>query len=174
MSAPIPNAEVPVGTVITSFLTWIEFEATAEDNKANPGGNFWTSEYSKWSPADGRAVPGSRFKSVTGDANVPDLRGVFVRGLNNFDTTVGGVNPSLGDPDAGRGRGSYQQDQIVDHTHSFGVPDWQVSNGNGPYPDGLCWHGNTRDSSPTGPPSAANGPETRPRNVALHYYIRIN
>ncbi len=167
------EAQVPVGTIVASYLAWGEFQAAARNNVTNPEGNAW-SPRSKWCPADGRQVTGSRFEAVTGERNVPELRGRFLRGLNTFDQGQPAIAGSIGDPD-NRQRGSYQPDDLRSHRHrvrssignAIGSDNYDVAGGQfrvGP-PNASK---DTTDAPETG------GVETRPRNVAIFYYVRIN
>jgi microcystin-dependent protein len=99
--------------------------------------------------------------------NVPDLRGEFLRGWDNSR----GV-------DSGRGIGSSQSHQAPSHGHSTGnFMDFDFgSTGthNGPH----FTSANGRGSRTTGGPDSgtwgtANGSETRPRNIAVHYCIKF-
>ncbi|MFA6090547.1 MAG: hypothetical protein WC774_02120 [Candidatus Gracilibacteria bacterium] len=93
-----------------------------------------------WSPADGT---GGR----------PDLRGEFIRGLDN------GRNI-----DTGRVLGSWQVDEFKSHTHGNGVGG--VGTG---YPNGIYWNMSAIIPFQT---NATGGNETRPRNVAFLYCIK--
>ncbi|MEZ5421589.1 MAG: hypothetical protein R2682_00670 [Pyrinomonadaceae bacterium] len=163
------NLGLPIGTIIASFLAWDEFEKVTENNKE--GGGIWKSESSYWAPCDGRAVPGSDFSKVTSSANVPELRGLFLRGLNTFDadSELGGKIPRASaehkDPD-NRTRGSYQIDDFKSHAHPFtaSISPAQIRGSGG-------WAPENSSPSVTG---AVGGVETRPKNAAVYYYIRIN
>jgi len=165
------NRDFPIGTIISSYLNWTEFQAATRNNSGNPsGGGIWTSKYSKWSPADGRQVPNSAFETITAEARVPDLRGQFLRGLNWFDKDqTSQVNPARKDPED-RTRGSYQEDDFKKHNHS--IP--------GPAAVGhIVSSANNFFNEPVGRQSPIQtndrgGDETRPRNIAVFYYIRIN
>lgn len=93
----------------------------------------------------------------TGDGsttfNLPDLRGEFVRGLDDGR----GV-------DAGRTLGSAQADEFKEHRHSFGVADEAVTN------NGYVAY--TFQQVSTSYTSFEGGSETRPRNIALLYCIK--
>ena len=86
---------------------------------------------------------------------VPDLRGMFLRGLDNGK----GIDP-------GREIGTYQADEVGPHTHPVNL--WRHNAGGGgiwSYPkydgyDGTIW---TRPNS---------GVETRPKNHSVRYLIR--
>ena len=99
---------------------------------------------------------GITYGSVDGTHfTLPDLRGYFVRGWDNG----AGV-------DTGRAFGSTQQDDFKSHTHQMKV---QASSG---FP-------NARDGGGTANPTggaqtyATGGTETRPKNVAMYYIIKI-
>ena len=170
------NADLPVGTVIASFLTWTEFQAVTKNNDLNPSNkSLWSSRYSKWAPADGREVPNSGFTRATNAAAVPDLRGRFIRGLNRLDGERPSIDAAAGDSAGERQRGSFQEDSIQDHVHIYAEWGWTVATGQGPYQDGLTANKGRKPEHPTtGVKDARQSAETRPRNVALYYYIRIN
>ena len=138
---------------------------------------------SLWVPADGRKVPrNSLYTKLTGRLVVPDLRGMFLRGLNEFQE---GLSRSDGLEDLqGKGRkpGSFQADAFRAHHHHGGYPAhlasrYGIEDGN-PSPPGTRY--DFSDSAgPTGWKQAAKtntvgGLETRPKNVSVFYYIKIN
>jgi|GEM_PF-1315744 len=176
------NKDFPVGTIITSYLSWTEFQGITQNNLNNPGGNFWSARYSKWAPADGREVPESTFLRATSQMRLPDLRGVFLRGLNSFDPEQSStVASDRRDPD-NRNRGTFQNDAFQDHTHSlpfvfFTNPPQSEAE----LKSGLAAGGNFGergisrvDTPATRGASGQTQGETRPKNVAIFYYIRIN
>ena len=89
--------------------------------------------------------------------NLPDLRGEFVRGFDNGR----GV-------DSGRAICSFQTDEIKAHTHDYFL--W--SPGGGGYGDGMS-NDTIADNRPATPTTSTGGSETRPRNVAMMYIIKI-
>lgn len=163
------NRDFPVGTIICSYLNWTEFQAASKNNLNNPSSNgIWTSRYSKWSPADGRQVPNSAFQKVTSQSNLPDLRGQFLRGLNQFDSNQSSpVDTNKKDPDD-RTRGSFQGDENKAHSHTTAGEYIQYSLA-GPGTRFELMHGTGTHST-----AATGGAEARPKNVAVFYYIRIN
>ena len=99
-----------------------------------------------------------------------DLRGVFLRGLNRFDDAMGARHESEGDPNgSGRAVGSWQPDGLVAHRHPV-----RAARGSGR--KGIS----SRKSGPPGKPGIEveagpyGGAETRPRNVAVYFYVKIN
>lgn len=182
------NKDIPVGTIISSFLNWTEFQNVTQNNANNPAGLFWTSRYSKWAPADGRQVPLSKFTTAASQPNVPDLRGQFIRGLNSFDpdNQPSAVDPAKADPD-NRTRGSFQPDAFGKHDHDLTDPGHfhtfstraaqQGNQGNPPIASDNGGQVSGANTSPkvTGISMAKAGEaETRPKNIAVYYYIRIN
>lgn len=123
-----------------------------------------------WLLCDGSAIPNSNgtvqgktanfstlFSIVGG--NVPDLRGLFIRGVDNGR----GV-------DAGRQLRSYQEDELKSHFHNLGDNSANHKAGT-TKKNGLEINPSTArkfvmNSDPTG------GVETRPKNLALHYIIK--
>ena len=90
-------------------------------------------------------------------SNLPDMRGEFVRGWDNSR----GV-------DSGRVLVSSQADELKAHTHDYFL--WAP--GGGGYWDGMTNDGIV-DNRPAAPTTSTGGSETRPRNVAMMYIIKI-
>jgi hypothetical protein len=181
----------PLGTVIASLLNYDQLCTILGEQK---GVNNKKSTYA---PCDGRSIKESDLETMTRVSATqpdpehhiefaPDLRGKFLRGLNlmyspgqgnNFDPT------QTGDPDGDHRKvGEYQKDVLIAHNHpASGYLNGSVSGSN-----------NTRDvdngnkkynSDPnfgahnvtvTVSNNVNGGQETRPRNVAVYYYIKIN
>lgn len=151
---------MPVGSVVHSMLTEAQFQAE------NGFG---------WVLARGQSVVGSRYQTITGSPNAPDLRGVFLRGKNN------GRSTSSGNASADRALGTYEGDAIRNITGDIGI--WanpesysgvfanngttaQSRPGNGSFSQ---WRANFNASRVV--PTAA---ENRPRNVTVNIFIKIN
>jgi hypothetical protein len=162
-------AATPVGTVISSFLTFDEMKKIDPDFQ-----NYWQ-------PADGRLVNRATayFKAKTDQSlnpvKLPDLRGVFLRGLNAFDSAVG-IPPATAaqlDPET-RSLGHFQADDFKSHTHP-------ITNNSPAFAyrvSGMGIQSNRGQEVQFAPPAisigAAGGNETRPKNVAVYYFIRVN
>ena len=167
---------VPLGTIIASML---DPEAYARE----VGDPFpFEPARSRWAPADSRSIEGSDLARKAEQRNwrlphngrdeptAVDLRGVFLRGLNRFDDAMGQRHEDAGDPNgAGRIAGSWQPDGVKAHGHPVPAARGRGSGGI-----------SSRKSGPAGTAgievaSATYGAaETRPRNVAVYYYVRIN
>jgi hypothetical protein len=110
-----------------------------------------------WVLADGRTATTEYFKA-TGENKVPDLRGAFLRGLN-AGRTDGREDPEGTD----RAAGSYQADTLKSHSHLENL----ASGNGGVHSGGSYGVINQVQTGKTG------GLETRPRNVAVYWYIKI-
>jgi hypothetical protein len=162
-----------LGTIISSVLNYDQLTRHIDEPQAvNPA----TSSYV---PCDGRSIAGSKLAQLTGRQNIPDLRGKFARGLNQF-YSVGEPTPFdpviFGDTQSQRTVGDFQGDEIGPHSHQMNFnlgrqPGWS---------GGWGGDGNVRAvNSPGDPgndhhPEPNGGMETRPRNIAVYFYIKIN
>lgn len=160
------------------------------------GGNYAIGQViahsSKTSPAgflycNGQAVSRSQYSQLfaaisttygSGDGsttfNVPDLRGRFLRGLNDGsgnDPDVSSRTALNSGGNTGDNIGSYQGDQFGNHAHSL---NGSMNLGNtagtaGGYPAGGS-NGVTASAN-AGSTAASGGSETRPKNVNVAYHI---
>lgn len=155
---------VPIGTVVASVLVPSEFYRQAQIK----GGPFDAEKYT-WVLADGRDVTRSQYEKLLRVRNVPDLRGLFLRGLNaeRADGKEG--------PDATmRIGGDYQQDMVGKHGHSL-APRIAALSVKAAY-GGLTEYAVGADATLGAAVSAGDSPgvETRPRNSGVYWYMRIN
>ena len=114
-----------------------------------------------WIPANGAAGSGT-----------PDLRGMFIRGLNDFEGGANTRGDGVQDPDGLRMLAAYQGDQFAAHTHGTNFPEWaRTMAGAGLF---HAMGGGFMDSTERANISitSAGGNETRPRNVGLIYCMR--
>jgi microcystin-dependent protein len=110
--------------------------------------------------------------SGTGDGattfNLPDLRGMFLRGMN------GGRSDGFADPDVaqrlpfaggnpGNAVGSVQMDIFASHTHTF--VDASLAGD-------VLGSGNTKGYNFAAQTGATGGTETRPKNIYVNYIIK--
>ena len=150
-------AELPVGTIIGSMLS-------PEEISISLGESTLQSHEKSWVLADNAIVRGSQYAILTSRDRVPDLRGVFLRGIN------GDRSDGKGDV-VQRNAGDYQIDALQTHFHR--VQTGLAPRGAGP---DVWLDGDFQSGRDTGPASGANvsTQETRPRNVAVYWYIKIN
>ncbi len=158
---------VPVGSVRAALLNESAFASAGGDPST------FNASTSKWALADGRNVAGSRFATLSGGTTVPDLRGLFLRGLN-----VGRADGLQDTAGGGRVAGDYQGDAFASHNHTNGAYAF-LSRTN----PGFGTTGALTDGTGVGEPdiqsvapllAAGSGSETRSRNAAVYYYVRIN
>jgi rhizosphere induced protein len=138
-----------------------------------------------WMVCDGRQLMAAAFPQLyaalgnryggdyaSGIFCIPDLRGVFVRGVDNG----AGADPDLDarrTPDgknAYDGVGSMQLDALQTHEHDYGEPAGATIADKGPAAYSI-----KPDQIPTSgplPPANVSDNETRSRNVAVYYIIR--
>jgi hypothetical protein len=104
------------------------------------------------------------------------MRGVFMRGLDVFQATgEPPLDPVRSDPDRTRAVGSYQPDMLKQHQHELGYGKWGLKTGNCCADLENLDTGNQMTPVSTLPNKGPDsGPETRPKNVAMYYYVKIN
>nr|VFK57506.1 MAG: hypothetical protein BECKTUN1418F_GA0071002_11184 [Candidatus Kentron sp. TUN]VFK65933.1 MAG: hypothetical protein BECKTUN1418E_GA0071001_11174 [Candidatus Kentron sp. TUN] len=170
ISNRIPEKGPPVGTIFPSILAWPQYAVVAGDRTGFDAGKNY------WSPCDGRGIPGSRLADLTGNPNAPDLRGMFLRGLNQFDPEEPGpAAEDRKDPDSGRKAGSFQGHNVGGHEHIYrGGSAEGIANANrGGDIDRVWWSGDDTQSWERKTENNPSG-EARPANIAVHYYVKIN
>ncbi|MGU9982479.1 hypothetical protein ACJ4V0_20790 [Phreatobacter sp. HK31-P] len=159
---------LPIGTIVQSFLPLEIFLKLQEGN-------------SRWVVADGSKMPDGRLRELVkreadyfaefhhdGSIIVPDLRGVFLRGHNQG-------RADQGDPDGEKRKiGSFQSDDLGRHDHW--VSKTYPNLPNAPDKDAgrrtlgtVGWDG--YEDART---KFAGGDETRPKNVAVNFFVRID
>lgn len=118
-----------------------------------------TSPPSGWIQCAGQSTAGyPNLQSLFG-TNVPDLRGEFIRGLDNGR----GVDP-------GRGIRSFQSQAIESHAHTYQNANLTIIQENG----GLTVQSIQKPTLTynTASTTSAGGTETRPRNIALMFIVK--
>ncbi|TGR83017.1 hypothetical protein EN866_34510 [Mesorhizobium sp. M2D.F.Ca.ET.223.01.1.1] len=160
----------PVGTVFSSYLDPVAFAKSIDEIE----GDDITKR--TWILADGRNVTGTVFAKLTNDPTVPDLRKMFLRGL---------------DPKENRAPGAVEEyATALPHKDFTGITsqDGQHHHDNGLAFDGdkmpvgmgnadVSSYGPTKDAGLHKHSVTINGggdDETRPKNVGLYYYIKVN
>jgi len=143
-------ANLPIGTIIASMLDPNSFaESVADTNRTT------------WVLADGRDVKESGYCQLTGSPKTPDLRGMFLRGVNK--------GRSDADPEINRTVGSYQADAFKSHKHK--LSDYRVGAEDAGKRVAVLDPSSKKVESHT---MSEGFPETRPKNVAVYFYIKIN
>lgn len=152
---------VPVGTVVASLLSPMEFSQSVGDPpQFDPKRSLWTL-------ADGKEAPGTRYSDITRRQVVPDLRGLFLRGLNAGRQDY----ERLGDPDNNRTPGDSQPDDFKSHGHDL---PYTVQIYQGPGGQFSSSSGGPDNNVSRPATTSVGGSETRPRNAAVYYYLRVN
>ena len=118
---------------------------------------------------DGTTGTGS---TATGNFNIPDFRGLFMRGMAHGESTdpdAGSRSTSAAGGAAGDNVGSYQGDAYEDHTHG-GTPKFagNIYDSGGARSANGDYSGTRQSTSGTGTSST----ETRPKNTYVDYIIR--
>jgi len=146
---------VPLGTIVASLLPWEVFQQVIP--KAE---EFWI-------PADRCELPTNcQLRIRAQQTHAPDLRGMFLRGLNKLGSDRE-ARPADGDPDA-RVVGQEQRDSVGRHDHGMRGARAAVPEGGNGHALGFLDHW---DQTRTAFHQAS---ETRPKNVAVYYYLRVN
>lgn len=162
----LPDA--PIGTIITTTLTYAQFL------KINQIENLSASEQI-WLPCDGRVVSNGNYITKT-----PDLRGLFIRGVNRMDPNellhTSTVVKNQSNPD-NSDVGKVQMDAFQGHKHfSQSTLVRRGSDDLPNYPDQRPNQRNANNSAGVhdagyGKPRLST--ETRPKNMSVIYLIRV-
>ena len=156
------SSSLPVGTVVASLLSPGQFSESVGDPAVfNP-------EKSRWVLADARNdISRSKLSRIVGKSKTPDLRGMFLRGAND------GRSDGLQDPEGDRDPGNYQPDSVKRHSHERPADVWDSGARNGtPVGGGGLGFSYTAPFPRTG--EYGESDETRPKNVAVFFYIKVN
>ena len=164
------NTALPIGSIVTSTLSFSEFHQQVTDKA-------FTADQSIWAPCDGRKVIGSSYSTNFQKDFVPDLRGQFLRGQNSMggpseadQATPNGKNPR--DGETKKNGYVYQEDGIAAHKHVTNLYQQKDDSGRGGAANDLTVGGSGYNKTSENNIGAAN--ETRPMNMYVYYYIRIN
>ena len=162
---------LPVGTIVASMLTPTEMDRVTDDVNRIPTER-------KWALANGDSISEAwEYHAVTELQTLPNLSGMFMRG----------IDPSgQEDPDGSREPGSTQKESYAPHEHHLfavdkGVhPSRQVHAREFPVVERSSkdnWNYSilgTAKSPTLGLTSTEGKDETRPKNVAVYFYIKVN
>lgn len=130
-----------------------------------------------------RRAFGGQLGELTDLNDIPDARGVFIRGMNQgrpaeytIDNEGKPDGSGAGDSDGDRLLGSFQSDVLQDHVHMqqrLTPGDDRGLNIQGGNDDGYYAHLETTEVTKTGKHAARAGKETRPRNIAVYIYVKV-
>jgi microcystin-dependent protein len=143
---------VPVGSIVAFAGSTIPNGWLKCNGEGIPAGN---------GTVQGKTANFNTLRSVVG-ATLPDLRGYFIRGLDDGR-----------DIDASRTLGSSQDDGFKSHDHPATTDATKETyNGAKSAFDQGSRHNLTTSNASNVTVTAVGGTETRPKNVALHYIIK--
>ncbi|MBN1932888.1 MAG: hypothetical protein JW786_14895 [Desulfobacterales bacterium] len=158
-------ANLPIGTIVPSMLHPSLFAKVVGDP------SVFDPEKSSWVLADKQKdITRSRYgKLLNNTRYTPDLRGMFLRGMNE------GRNDGKQDPKRDRIAGDYQRDALQEHGHETTATEFKWNDTTTDY--GYTSEGKAH--APTASVMTVKEPayaaiETRPKNVAVYFYIKIN
>lgn len=146
----IKDCNAGIGEIRSSLLTLAQFQAIHGTN---------------WIMCNGSSTVGTAYYTLTGNASVPDARGLFWRAAD----AGRGI-------DSGRAVGSEQAEQMPSHNHSVNQTVYTAPGRVNTFdPDNPFYTNATETGSSTGSTGGTNnGGELRPRNVATNYFIKVN
>ena len=165
-------ANLPIGTIVPSMLGPSTFAKAVGDLDRTT---------SKWVLADGQSIAAtSRYSQLSNKTKTPDLRGMFLRGVNE------GRKDGEQDPDD-RKPGDYQQDALQQHGHKTDARKlkWGEFEENDPNATDLGYTSKGKAHAPIASVTfvtplkdakvtTRTAVETRPKNVAVYFYIKVN
>jgi len=134
--------------------------------------NHLASQTDDWAICDGGSLPKTGFADLfniigtqygepnSSDFNIPDLRSEFVRGADNGRGVSGGHDLN-----------THQSDELKSHTHTLKGND--RGQGNQKSAPGFYYDDAETAAQDDGSIQSTGGVETRPRNFALNYIIKI-
>lgn len=156
---------------------------------------FLTINGNGWRLMNGDSIIGTKLNQLYSVTKIPDARGIFLRGMNSGreDGFQNPENKNVGEP---------QPDALKEHVHSFGLRriavgtaggEIGVSNVEGNEPDQITFsHIKYTDKAIREPVTSSNKPltndysgqrrpsevltssETRPKNISLFIYIKVD
>ena len=147
-----------LGDVKTSILTLAQF------NSITGGG---------WALADGSSAIGTDLFALTGDPNLPDLRGVFLRGQNN------GRSDGFEDPLAGKILGQSYMDKTGDSGIGLTLSSHNITHKafrNAPSTSGIGVGtlGVVESIGSHDHTISGFDDETSPKHAVVNYFIKVN
>jgi len=189
---PLHNSITPagsmfmIGDVKQSWLTETEFR-----------GQLSATERNKWVLADGRNVAGSKFSAITGQDNVPDMRGTYMRvpgrngnipewmGFNHrqqYDMETALPTKAFTGTTSTDGRHRHEQGyyttdaaRMYAHGHRFTGTNGPVSSNElSTLPRDLPYTAYDGNHKHTVTINGGGDTETRPKTTAINTFIKVN
>jgi len=117
-------------------------------------------------------LQGSNLNTKHGITSLPDARGLFIRSLNLKRNDDKADPYSKENNNTERQMGDFQTDAFKLHRHSIAGKLLEASGGIGFY--GYGFESNSRQSTRNYSTTEDGGNESRPKNIALYTYIKIN
>jgi hypothetical protein len=166
----------PIGAIVASLMTYEEFL------KANNH-----SRKDTWLPCDGRILPrNSAYSKATGKSHAPDLRGLFLRGANEMEKERGekGLDPHYRNIEQ-KQVGEKQEEMVGKHHHQL-VSAWPPNTvlTNTVLKDALAVAGHNSKPQHSGDKPNDHdhgnhvventGKETRPKNMTVNYFVKVD
>ncbi|MCW3127796.1 MAG: hypothetical protein JWO03_3454 [Bacteroidetes bacterium] len=164
------KGSMPIGTIVSSFLNSDQFKRAVRVT------GDWDDQ-SEWNPCDGRLAGNSEYKKLSDRVNVPDLRGVFLRCVNTIDPSNQTHIPDGQKNDEEPAFGVLQKDAFQIHAHAYTGRHLEADGGGGFNGSGFDSNSNHNGAWEGGYTSSNSGQskfETRPKNLSVFYYIKIN
>ena len=189
--------QITIGLVLAliAFFLLDKFRVSEAQEEVNSEGKIGDVKYSVldpdkfrevngkgWVLLDGSNIENSKLSDFSKLKELPNASGVFIRGMNL------GRDAETGDVDGNRDMGKLQLDAFQGHWHALGGFFNSVQGGGEPNsivlsrkrevgwdPPRMLRNNQARDSTTdnkNGIPRTRS--ETRPRNIALYTYIKIN
>lgn len=161
---------IPIGTVIASSLSFEQLCTQMDQPYPSQWSSVNSDQYT-WVPADGRNIAGSKYDIIS--SKVPDLRGVFLRGRNQFDKEEKEkVKKEHKDMSGLREIGHFQPDNSNGFLSIDKVAIYEGSANNSTVGPLLITHDNKNQGKKNF--NFGKTGETNPRNKAINYFIKIN
>lgn len=143
----------------------VKYSVLPPDKFKDENGNGWVLMDNKI------PLQGSDLNTKHGITALPDARGLFIRSLN-VNRNDDKVDKFKEENNRERLMGEYQNDDIIEHSHSI-TRDTRWGQGNH-YGAGWAAQDGHNGNSTVTTDGNPKGKETRPKNIALYTYIKIN
>lgn len=158
-------SNLPVGTIVPSMLSPVRFMEAVGDSDRAVGEREWVL-------ADGRKIEGSDYARLVDEPRAPDLRDMFLRGWNDRRNAGGTQDDAIGAHEHRSPVGYYGQEFEPKRNASHFSTGVVCNKG-----DAACGRYMSRrrftEGFWVGGKEVKNPTETRPKNIAVYFYIKI-